>query len=485
MRPWTTPLAVAAGLLAVMAAAALGQGYYVNPYTGRGSAAGQGYNPYTGQAPPSNPYTGQGEPAGYNPYTGYQPGAGAPDNPFTGRYTNRHQDRAAPGSWQRQPPVTGKAGSGLEHLDDAMLRILEKFALPGGALAIAKDGRLVLAKGYGWANLQTGEPVRPDAPFALASLSKALTAATILKLVDEGKLRLDDKAFAILGDLRLPPGVWVEPRLSKITIRNLLNHSGGWDRAKSGEPSSFSYRVSRALRVPLPIKPDDLIRFMATVPLDFDPGTQNQYSNFGYILLGRIIECVTGQPYAEAVRATVLEPAGVRRARLKGLTQEYEPGEVRRYQQGTDLLLPSRVLPPVADAAGSWVGSAVDMTRFLSALDGSRGKPLLSDAMLKEMLAEPIDPLKPREGGTWFGLGWDLVRKTPKGKGYWKDGLLPGTRTFMGRHPSGFCWVMLFNSGEGLTVKEVAAELDPRRDIEASVHGTKVWPDVDYFKDYP
>src|SRR5262245_4606901 len=175
------------------------------------------YNPYTGQGvarPAYNPLAsgGSASPSIYNPYTGYQPVTAPRQNPYvgsmpiaehgpnplTGNYASRAQQKLPPGSFQREVPITGHAGPGLEHIDAAMLRSLERHCIPGAALAIAAGGKLVLARGYGWANLETGEPVRPDAVFAIASLSKCLTAATILKLADDGKLRLDDRAFALL-----------------------------------------------------------------------------------------------------------------------------------------------------------------------------------------------------------------------------------------------------------------------------------------------
>jgi N-acyl-D-amino-acid deacylase len=469
-----------------------------------GLVPSQSFNPYTGQGvpyPAHNSYNGTSanSPAGFNPYTGsnpvtastYNPLTGsngtndAAYNPLTGRYGERAQNRTAPGSWDRTIPITGKEGPGLEDIDAGVLRVLERYAIPGAAMAIAKDGKLVLARGYGWANLQTGEPVRPDALFGLASLSKSITAVTILKLVDQGKLRLDDPAFQYLADLQPPPGLGVDPRISKITIRQLLNHSGGWDRSISGEPSTFSWRVARTFQVPVPITADQLICHMLPQPLDFEPGTKAEYSNFGYIVLGQIIEHVTRQPYAEYVKKNTLEPMGVFRAALPGLGPEYLPGEVRRYQQGTDQLMPPRYLPPLADAAGSWTASAVDLARFLTALDGSRGAKFLSDATFEQMLAPPPPPIKPWPNGTYFGLGWDMVRRTPEGVGYAKDGLLPGSRTFMGRRPNGVVWVVLFNSGDALSGKDVVAAFDPKREMEQHVHRAREWPKVDLFNEFP
>jgi N-acyl-D-amino-acid deacylase len=463
-------------------------GYVYNPYTGRGVAEGNGSNPYTRayMSAGSNPYTGKATaaPANYNPYTGSSGAIEATYNSYTGRYGSRAQKRTLPGGWQRLVPITGKAGQGLDHLDEAMLRILEKYGIPGGALAIARNGKLVFARGYGWGKLETGEPVTPNALFGIASLSKSITAATILKLVDEGKLSLDDRAFKLLDYLRPPYGARFDPRMNRITIRHLLNHSGGWNRKISGEPSSFSWKVARRLRVPLPVNADQLIIYMLGEPLDFDPGTQTQYSNFGYIVLGKIIERVTGQSYGDYVRKHTLQPLGIRQAVLPNPDGFYHRGEVVRYFQGTNRAVPPGAFPTLADAAGGWSISAVDLARFLTALDGSRGKKFLSPAALKLMVGPPPAPLKPRADGTYYGLGWDLVRKTKEGTGYAKDGLLPGTRTFMGRRPNGLNWVVLFNSGEGMTPQEVIAEFDPKKDIEEHLGRTTKWPEVDLFNDY-
>jgi N-acyl-D-amino-acid deacylase len=463
-------------------------GYGYNPYTNRGTVEGTGANPYTRTNAPAgyNPYTGRtaGVAAVNNPYTGTSPESQTTYNPYTGRYCCRDQKRSLPGGWQRQVPMTGKAVRGLEHFDDAMLRILEKYGIPGGALAIAKDGKLVFARGYGWGKLDTGEPVRPEALFGVASLSKSITAATILKLADEGKLSLDDRAFKLLGHLRPQRGARVDPRLARITVRQLLNHSGGWDRRRSGEPTSFSWRVAHQLRVPLPVSANQLIIYMLGQPLDFDPGTQCQYSNFGYIVLGQIIERIAGRRYEEYVRKNTLQPMGIRRAVLPDPRGLYHRGEVVRYFQGTYQVVPPASFPSLADAAGGWSLSAVDLARFLTALDGSRGNRFLSRDIFKQMLTPPPAPIKPQPDGTFYGLGWDLVRKKKVGTGYAKDGLLPGSRTFMGRLPNGLNWVVLFNSGETMTPQAVIAEFDPKKEIEERVHRTTKWPDVDLFKEY-
>ena len=130
------------------------------------------------------------------------------------------QDQPAFRPPEEAVPVTGKAGPDLDLFDAAMLRIMDRHGVPGAALAIAQDGRLVLAKGYGWANIATGEPIKPDTLFGLASLSKSITAVATLKLVEQGKFGLDDRVFDILQHIRAPRGARVDPRLRDITEQN-------------------------------------------------------------------------------------------------------------------------------------------------------------------------------------------------------------------------------------------------------------------------
>jgi CubicO group peptidase (beta-lactamase class C family) len=223
---------------------------------------------------------------------------------------------------------------------------------------------------------------------------------------------------------------------------------------------------------------------MMTVPLNFEPGTQSQYSNVGYILLGQIIEKVTGQKYEDFVRKEVLERAGVRRGFVNTGSRPYLPGEAHRYLAGTNVLLPPLDLPMVK-AAGGWETTAVDMARVLTALDGSRGKPLLKEATFKLMLAPPPPPLPPRKDGGHWGLGWPQVVLSPQGYSYIHDGQFHGMRTFMKRNARGVNWVLLFNVSmepdqiDAGIIRQALAEV--RREVE----GIQRYPDVDLFAQYP
>jgi CubicO group peptidase (beta-lactamase class C family) len=379
------------------------------------------------------------------------------------------------------PPVTGKAGRGLEPFDAMMIETLEHYHVPGGALAITKDGRLVLAKGYGYADVESREPVRPMMLFGVASVSKSITGMTVLKMVEEGKFKLDDPVLKVLGPIQPPPGTKEDPRWRKITVRMLLNHSGGWDSEKSGDPTGWSDRVAKELHVKEPIDRRQLVRYMLGQPLDFDPGTESHYSNFGFAVLGAVIEHVGGEPYGECVRRITFGPMGVQHARLGDQEKNYARDEVHRYPEGkTRPLPPAR--PEVGEPAGGWKVSVVELATFLCAVDGSRGKRFLSEELTKEMLAAPKPPLKIRPGGGYFGLGWDTVMPGKTGFSYSKNGGLPGIRSFFGHIEPDVNWVVVFNGAETKIKGEPDLDAYAIRHVRKTVADTKAWPENDFFK---
>ncbi len=381
-------------------------------------------------------------------------------------------------------PIKGQAGPGLKPFDDLMLKIMDRHGIPGAALALARGGKLVLAKGYGWANAATGEPVRPDTLFGLASLSKPLTAIAVLMLVEQGKLGLDDKVFAILKGIAPPRGARVDPRLRNVTVRQCLNHSGGWDRAVHGDPVNWEPQICRAFRLRPPLSAVQFIAFTLSLPLNFDPGTEAKYSNVGYIILGEVVARVSGQPYERFVRDNVLKPMGIKRARPHAADGTYLTDESRRFLAGTLNMLPPMQLPMVT-AAGGWSASVVDMARFLTNLDGSRGRPVLGDKARALMLEPPPRPLKPRDNGTYFGLGWDSVLRTDTTFGYFKDGSYQGMRTFMKRLPTGVNWVLLYNASMEFDPQDREMTAATVGEVHKFVEGFDRYPDLDLFKEYP
>jgi N-acyl-D-amino-acid deacylase len=380
-------------------------------------------------------------------------------------------------------PVRGKAGEGLDELDELVLGVMNRHGIPGAGAALARNGKLLLAKGYGWSDITTGTPTQPDTIFGLASLSKPFTAVAVLRLVEQGKLGLDDRVFDLLKDIKPIPGAREDPRLRTITVRQCLNHTGGWDRSVTGDPIMWSPQVCRTLRVAPPVTPAQLVSCVMTTPLNFDPGTKYAYSNFGYIVLGEVIAAVSGQPYVRFVRDSVLEPAGAKGAQLDSPDGKYPPNAAVRHIAGTFNIMPPFELPMI-DAAGGWYGSALDMIRFMTALDGSRGKPLLNEKTQRLMLEPPPRPVEAFPDGSHVGLGWDEVQIKDRSFGYKKAGSNPGERTFMKRRFDGVNWVLLFNASMDFDRQDVDQLGGALKEILQKIERLDKYPDVDLFKEF-
>ena len=202
-----------------------------------------------------------------------------------------------------------EVGFGTEPLDAAMRQTLKQFGVPGGALAVTDHGKLVVAKGYGWANIAAHQPVTPESLFCLASVSKVVTGVAVLRLVEEGKLKLDDRMYVLLGRPRPLDGFQLDPRVREITVRQLLLHAGGFDPKQGGDYLQTAKKIARETGQKLPISADFLLRYAFSRPLDYMPGKEEHYSNFGFFLLNEVIEKVSGQPYEQYVRQHVLRPS--------------------------------------------------------------------------------------------------------------------------------------------------------------------------------
>src|SRR5262249_50095884 len=152
--------------------------------------------------------------------------------------------------------------------------------------------------------------------FRIASSTKPITAVAVLRVVEQSRLHLEDRAFEILHDLTPAAGTAPDPRLRSITIRHFLAHSRGAPNA-AGDPQTDTLRsAADAFHHPRPATNVDIIRYMMGQPLASTPGTEHVYSNLGYNILGRVIEHQTKLSYGDAARQLVLQPAGVKRMAL-------------------------------------------------------------------------------------------------------------------------------------------------------------------------
>ena len=348
--------------------------------------------------------------------------------------------------------------------DQAVADFMRKYAIPGGAVAVLRDGKLIYARGFGYADVESRTPVQPDALFRIASVSKPITSAAVMKLVEDGKLALDDRVAPLIAHLAPAPGATVDPRWEQITIRQLLTHTGGWDRARPNggfDPMDRPAIAAAAVGAPAPASAETIIRYMKGMPLDFDPGERHVYSNFGYAVLGRVIERVSGMPYEEFVRTRVLQPVGADRTR-SGRTRLRDalPDEVKYYVLGepgigpmVGSVFPGEGAAPLTyggfhmeamDASGAWVSSTVDLLRFLSGVDGRANRPdILGAGLVAEMTGS--GPVVCASGACYYASGW-LVRPT-QGDATWSHGgALPGTTSILVRSYHNFSWVALFNA---------------------------------------
>lgn len=343
---------------------------------------------------------------------------------------------------------------------------LARHKVPGASIAIVRAGELVYAHGFGYADREAQELVCADSRFRIASLAKPLTACAVLRLVEAGKLDLDDRAAPLLAEAALLPSDALEkdPRLGEITIRHLLQHRAGWDRAASGDPMFRSIAIAEALDKNPPASQTDTIRYTLSKPLDFTPGERYCYSNFGYCLLGRIIESASGQDYESYVRNEVLAPIGVTDIQIgTTLAQFRQEREVRYYDSGVgrsvfDSSNKNMVAQPYGawnleamDAHGGWIASAPDLARFASEYYGDAESSRLSVASFDATISRPNDTAGNNDGGDppqeHYGLGWQILTdETGKYTRMVHLGSLPGTSSLLVCQADGMCYALLCNS---------------------------------------
>ena len=351
--------------------------------------------------------------------------------------------------------TTGQSVPGMAVFDRTIARFMRENDIPGAALAVERRGRLVYARGFGVADRENGVPVQPDSLFRIASLSKPITAVAVLKLVEDGRLKLDARVFRDLLSGIEPRSV-ADEKMNEITVRHLLRHSGGFDAKRSEDPHFRQRKISDAISRTTPLDCEDLISYMKRQWLDFSPGERYAYSNFGYCALGRVIEKVSGMPYEEYVREAILVPAGVKRMRvadpfLKGRLEN----EVRYYDypgapsvRSLDWRVGERVSRPydgvlsTADSVGAWAASAVDLLRFVRAVDGRGGDDIIAAGTVEAMIVAP--PYK--EGPVWYGLGWRIRDKGRGRSNWWHNGSMPGTTSMLVRSARKSSFAVLMNS---------------------------------------
>lgn len=302
-------------------------------------------------------------------------------------------------------PANGLSYTGLNELEEKFIDYLEREQIPGASLTVAYKGKIFFSRGYGYADLEKKIPLLPGARFRIASLSKSITAIGILSLIEQGKLKLDDKAFSILSSIKpCEPGFELDPRISQIRIRDLLQCSAGWNHSGIDDPIFAKWLNVTALTCTNTMRPSNLaiIRSLLMQKLDYDPGTMHIYSNVSYCVLGQIIEKITGQKYADYISRLIFQPEKLQSFQM-GSTLNSARQEVKYYPVETNIfnLVPNAKVPLGAASGGyflmeaapasiGWIASTDDLVRFISILCGETDiNPPITKASFEQMLARP------------------------------------------------------------------------------------------------
>lgn len=377
--------------------------------------------------------------------------------------------------------TTGEVVPELKPFDRLLTSFLAEHGIPGASVCVSRNGKIIYARGFGWADAADERPVEPDSLFRIASVSKPITAVAIMRLVEQGKIALDDHPFKVIGRAQQLARSATDSRLERITIQHLLQHRAGWDRSESGDPM-FQYRKISGIFAPVSHRAT--IDYMLRQPLDFAPGSKYAYSNFGYCLLGRVIEAVTGQTYEEYVQEHVLSLVGVTDMKIgRSLPRHRADREVSYYdvlgRQGIPVRDPTILVPQpyvidheVMDSHGAWIASATDLVKFADALNDYGASPLLTATSIEAMFAPPSGS---EDEAAYYACGW-MVRPVNDSANTWHMGQINGTSTLLVRRHDGLNWAVLFNQDGSLSAKGTPASLiDPL--MHDAARRVKAWPE--------
>ena len=337
----------------------------------------------------------------------------------------------------------------LDGFDKIVKDYMTYWGLKGVSLSVMRNDSLLFSKGFGIAD--NNVPMEPGHILRMASVSKLVTAVGIMVLQERGQLTLKDQVFGpggILDDSLFNAAI-KDTLYYKITVEDLLRHKGGFSK-KGGDPM-FSTRwimmQNRWKEVPTKEK---LTVVQLKRPLAFEPGTWQDYSNYGYLALSMVIEKLSGVPYEVFIQENVLHPAGCVNFKIAGnyYVDKY-PDEVRYYVQKDDEPVEEfnnsgrKVIRSYGGnnvsgllGAGAWVGSTPELALLVASIDGRPEVPdIISEESVRAM-TEYFDP-------DTFSLGWNDTKPT----GEWtRTGTFAGTSALVKYFPDGECWVFITNT---------------------------------------
>ncbi|PHS03203.1 MAG: penicillin-binding protein [Blastopirellula sp.] len=340
--------------------------------------------------------------------------------------------------WAEEPlhAIVGLGKKAAAEPIDLIQAFMQKYKVPQLSMAVSFQGKLKATFDFGESDSIANTPVASQQLYRIASISKPITSVALMKLIESGKLTLDHCPFAEEGLLRkyvdLKKQISAEntKRLEAITISHLLHHTcGGWGN-KSRDPMF--------VREALEFDHKQLIHWaVETRPLEHAPGTDSSYSNFGYCLLGRVIEELTDDSYESHVQKKVLNPMGVSRMQVgEDALKDRQPDEVVYYGQKNEDPYGKNIKLSRMDAHGGWIASATDLVRFAVHADGFKNpRDVIQPSSIKTMTA--TTPASPN-----YACGWAVN----KSNNWWHSGSLPGTSSILARINDQHCWAVLANT---------------------------------------
>lgn len=356
----------------------------------------------------------------------------------------------------------------LDFIDSTVQQAMNNANVRGLSLAFSVDGRLVFAKGYGTANTAASTSVTTASRFRFMSVSKPLTSAAIYSLVESGvtnpgtgtALALDDTVFGSGGILEEDYGdeSTYQTQVDQITLRQLLEHTSGLaDNSSSAVDPMFRPETAGMNHA-------NLITWVITnLPLQSNPGSTWAYSNFGYCVLGRVIEKLSGQTYESYVNSAILNPSGVSDMVIgqDTLAGRY-PNEAVYYASDAD---PYSFEVNRMDSHGGWVATPIDMLRWLGRVDGfASPSDLLSSSTITTMTT-------PSSANPNYASGW-MVNSVPN---WWHNGVLAGTRAQLTRLDSGINYAAVVNESHA------TGNIDLDQLMWDIIGGVGSWPAYDNF----
>jgi len=314
---------------------------------------------------------------------------------------------AAPSSAASAAPVPATPDGG--RLDEYLTGMAGE-QLFRGAVEVRRGDQLLLRKGYGVADVEAGTPIVPDTRFEIGSITKQFTAVAILRLQEQGKLRVTEPVCTYLPGC---PETW-----SEITVAELMDHTSGlynYTEAGEEEAARFNGRV---------VAPAELVSYVAGKPLDFPPGTRWKYSNSGYVVLGLVVERLSGMDYGTFLRRQLFDALGMRDTR-------YDGGVPPRAKGYTDWTTPGEDDPSLYYAAGGLLSTTGDLAKWNAFL--LSGKPALLNA---DSLADMVKP-HAQIPGTSVGYGYGIeIHDSGPALTYYHGGLVTGFRCANSIRPS-------------------------------------------------